>query len=107
MDGNTYALNKHLAEIEALELYQESIEIMAEEIGIELLGQHLVKINGDAHLYHIDDFIADDVFNTGSICSFLLTSSRDLHDELTEKFEAWCEELATKDIDNEEQPCEY
>jgi len=107
MDGNLYALNKHLAEIEAQETRQEAIEIRAEEIAAELLGQHIVKINGSNANYHIDDFISDDVLNTGSVCSFLNSNSDDLRDELNEKLNKWCEELATLDIDNEEPPCEY
>ena len=78
----------------------EAIEQRAEEIGEQLREQHHVKINGDSHPYHIDNFIAEDVFNTGPVCAMLSGNAESLQDELIEKFNEWCIELATKDIDN-------
>lgn len=104
MDGNLAALRQHERDIDNQERKEEFIGARADEIGAKLRQQQLVKINGDKHLYHIDDFIADDVFNTGPVCSLLSGNSEQLEQELTEKFGAWCHELAEKDIDNEEPP---
>jgi len=102
MDGNLYALRQHEREIDNQERKEEFIEKRAGEIGDKLRQQKFVKINGDAHLYHVDDFIEDDVFNTGPICALLSGNSEQLEQELTEKFDVWCKELAEKDIDNDE-----
>jgi hypothetical protein len=102
IDGNTAALNAHQKEIDAAELRQERIDIRAEQIAGKLREQKMVRINGDTHLYHIDEFIADDVFNTGPVCALLAGNADSLMEELTEKFDAWCSELAEKDIDNME-----
>ncbi len=101
-------LNNHLYQLDAEEARQEAIEDRAEEIAEQLKSQSLVKINGDSNLYHIDEFIGDDVFNTGSVCNILNEKPEQLMTELIEKFGEWCVELATKDIDNSEPPeCDY
>jgi len=105
-DGNLYALRKHEEEIDKQERFEDFVEARAEEIGAKLRKQEHVKINGDKHLYHIDEFIADDVFNTDAVCSLLSGNPVQLVNELNEKFDNWCKELATTDINNEEPPCE-
>ena len=58
MDGNTYALNKHLADCEAQEALQEHLDIQATMIAFDLktsLGFTVGRVN-----HTFEDCIADD-----------------------------------------------
>jgi len=111
-DYNQHMLNNHLYQLDADEARQEAIEEKAQEISKEIRGQHFVKINSDSHLYHVEDFMSDmdvpEEMNTGDFCAILAVDADSYEEGLHDKFEAWCEDLAVKDIDNSEPPeCDY
>ena len=108
-DGNLYALRQYENNIDAQERKEEFIEKRAVEISEELRAQKLVKINGDVHLYHVEQFMDDCEIehDTGEFCAILTVDADGYEQGLDERFWLWCVELAESDIDNEEQPCEY
>ena len=104
-------LNNYLNQLDADDARQEYIEDRAQQISKEIRGQHFVKINGDKNLYHIEDFMSDmevpEEMSTGDYCAILTVDADSYEEGLNDKFEAWCEDLATKDADNEEPPEPY
>ena len=103
-DGNLAALRAYERDIDNQERKEEFIEKLAVEISDDIRAQKLVKINGDAHLYHIEKFMDDCEIehDTGEFCAILTVDADGYEEGLDERFWLWCVDLAEKDIDNEE-----
>lgn len=97
-----------------MDLYQYEKELDAnydKELAIEcktqwvskcIRGQHIVMAGNTS--YHMDDFLSDVQLNGDYMASMINGYPKAMEDDMTEKFEAFCKEIATELIDNEEPP---
>jgi hypothetical protein len=97
------SLDQHLVNIDDSDSRQEAIEYKAQEISKQIRSQLLVKLSGDKYLYGVEDFMSDNEIaceDSGEFCAILTKDADSYEEGLHDKFELWCNELATKSIDN-------
>ena len=104
IDGNLYALNKHLWECEQQEARYEAIEEKANEVKDILMSvnhkfEKAFVLDSKGNKCEMSDFIADMDISDCLFAEFLDGGTL-LKDKLNAQFDVFCEEIATDLIDN-------
>ena len=92
-DGNLYALNKHLDQLDLEDMRNDEIELRTGEVMETLLGGGFI---GDVT---IEDFM-EDMEITDHLFAEYLKGGNLLRDELCEQFNVFCEAIAVEIVDN-------